>query len=122
MNRALIAVAILTIMPLTACQSVTKGAVNVAASLSGPTPTQARTLGQAEQAATLVTRAVDAAVNTGKLSRATLLKINSLSDAVHAALGDLQAANANNQSLNFAAFNAALDAWNTYTAANALPQ
>ena len=100
---------------LSGCAQLAAGAANIAATVTGSTPHQVKTLAEAEQTATLVTKAVDLAVNTGKLPRATLVELNSLSDGLHAALGALQQANANGQALNFAAFNAALAAYNAYT-------
>jgi hypothetical protein len=105
---------------LSGCANIAAGVTNIAATVAGSTPQQATTLAQAIQIADLVTKATDVAVNTGKLSRATLEEINALNDGVHAAIVNLEAANASGQSLNFAAFNAALQAFNAYTTANAV--
>jgi hypothetical protein len=78
-------------------------------------PTQ---LGLALQSATLVTQTTDLAVSSGKLNRATLERINQLSDAVHAAVGDLEKAQAAGRPLAFDSLNAALSAYNAYVAAN----
>lgn len=96
-------------------------AASVAQNLSTATPTQVTTLAEAEQAATLVTQAADTYVTTANPSRAKLLQIKALSDAVHVALGNLEAANAAGNSLVFASFNSALQAFNSYAAATATP-
>lgn len=114
------ATVIAAMIGLSGCTTVASGVANIAATVAGSTPQQATTLSQAVQTATLVTKAADLAVNTGKLSHATLLELNSLSDGVHAALTNLEAANSAGQSLNFASFNAALSAWNAYTTANGI--
>ena len=80
-------------------------------------PAAVTTLGDAEQAATLVTQAVDVAVKTGKLNRATLLQLQTYSNAVHAALTTLEQANTEGGTLVFATFNAAVAAFNSYSAA-----
>lgn len=119
MKRLALAVALS--LSLTGCVSLASGIANIAASVTSSTPSQVTTLSEAIQTATLATRAADVAVNTGKLSHATIIEINSLSDAIHAALGDLETANSQGKSLTFSSFNAALSAWNAYTTANAVP-
>jgi outer membrane lipoprotein SlyB len=111
-------VAICLAFSMSGCANIAAGLSNVAATVAGASPTQATTLGQAEQLATVATDAADVAVNTGKLPVATLKELAALNAAVHAAVTDLEAANAAGQSLNFAAFNAALQAFNAYKTAN----
>lgn len=77
-------------------------------------PASVTTLVEAEQSAILVTKAVDVYVNTGSPNRATLLKLQQLSNTVHAALVSLEQANAENKPLVFASFNAAVAAFNAY--------
>jgi hypothetical protein len=98
------------------CAASLETAGNIGQSVSTASPTQARTLAEALQTATLCTDAVDLYVRTGNPSRAALDELNILNDRVHSMLLDLQAANTRGQSLSFAAFNAALQAFNAYYA------
>lgn len=100
----------LALLVAPACSTV----ANLATSLSSSSVAQVNTLGDALQAATLVTRAVDLYVTTGHPDRGTLVELKALNEGLHTSLMDLQAANTRGQSLNFAAFNAALDAYNAY--------
>ena len=102
------------------CASTAAFLASTAASFSHNTPSQVTTLAQAVQVATLVTKAADVAVQTGKLDRPTLIEIGALSDALHSALQSLQAANSRGESLNYDAFNAALAAWNAYSTAKGI--
>lgn len=95
------------------------GCSPLAANLATSTPTQVTTLAEAEQAATLVTQAADTYVTTANPSQAQLVQIQALSNAVHAALTNLEAANAADNSLVFASFNSALQAFNAYAASTA---
>lgn len=104
------------------CTSLASGVATIATSLSSSSPSQANTLAGAEQAATLLTQAADVYVNSGvKISRAQLQEILLLSDAVHTALGTLERANAAGQSLDYAAFNAALSAYQSYATNENIP-
>ena len=105
----------LLVTPLAGCTTVASTVASIATDLSSSTSSQVTTLSEAIQAATLVTKAADTAVKTGKLDKSTLIEIRSLSNALHTALGDLEIANAQGKSLDYAAFNAALDAWNSYS-------
>jgi len=111
----------MAILALGGCTTIAAGIANVAATVTSSTPMQVTTLGEAIQASDLLTKAADVAVNTGKLNKATLQEINALSDGLHAALVNLEAANAAGKNLDFAAFNAALSAYNAYLTANAVP-
>lgn len=91
-------------------------AADLAASINGPIPNQATTLGDALQFATLATKATDVIVKDVKLSQAQLTQLNADSDALHAALVKLEADNSAGKALDFSAFNAGLAAYNTYTA------
>ena len=121
LRKIILAAAGVAAFSMSGCVGLASFATNVATSLSSSTPSQVTTLAEAEQAATLVTKAADVAVNTGKLNTGTLKEINALSDAVHAAIDDLEAANANGKSLNYAAFNAALKAYNAFMTSSAIP-
>jgi hypothetical protein len=122
LRRVLIATALaVSFTTMAGCAQMAAGVSGVAGAIAGPTPTQAHDLGTAQQSATLATQIVDTAVRTGKVPRAVLLELNALSDGLHAAVDDLEVANAAHQSLDFAAFNAALDAFNAYKTANAIP-
>lgn len=112
--RILIAAAAIA---LAGCTTTAQVAGNIGQALSSSTPSQVSTLADAVQAATLCTNAVDLYVNASGPSRATLLELQSLNDAVHKALTDLQAANAKGQSLVFATFNEALAAFQAYSSA-----
>ena len=96
------------------CADLAQVAGQTAQTLSSSTPSQVKTLADALQAATLATQAVDLYVNTANPSRATLLELQALNEGLHSALVQLQAANAANQSLALAVFNAALTAFNAY--------
>ena len=102
---------------LTACATVAKSVTSVAASLAGPVSGQATTLAQAIQLADLATKATKVTVDSVKLPKATLIQLSALNDGVHSALVDLETANTMGQSLSFASFNAALDAYNSYAVA-----
>lgn len=109
-----IAIALAIIIPLSGCTSLASFTANVATELSSSTPTQVKTLADAERVATLATKAATIAVDTGKFSRAQLLQLQKLNDGLHVALVDLNAANKEGNSLVYAGFNAALDAFNAY--------
>jgi hypothetical protein len=99
---------LLLLVGTSGCTSLAQFAATTATNMSSSTPAQAT------QAATLVTKAVDIAVNTGKLDRATLIELDALNEGVHAAWLNLKAANDSGHSLVFASFNAALDAFRAY--------
>lgn len=112
LRTLLFAAALGIAIPLAACQTLSQ----VATSFSTSTPRQVNTLAEALQAATLATLAVDAYVNTASPNRATLVELQTLNNGLHTALVNLQAANANGQSLALAAFNEALAAFRSYAA------
>lgn len=89
--------------------------------LTSPSTTQARTLAEALQGAKIATDTVDFAVRNHPMSQATYQQMNKLNEAVHTALEDLYKANAAGQSLSFAAFNVAYDAFVAYSAQNGIP-
>ena len=105
---------LIVLLTLGGCASVAQEVTAIATSLSSSTPSQVTTLADAVNAATLATNAADVAVQTGKLDKPTLIEIRALSDALHIALNGLEVANSNGRSLDYAAFNAALQAWNAY--------
>lgn len=115
-----IALALVLILPLAGCTSVASLVSSTAASMSSTTPTEVRTLAEAEQAATLVTKAVDLYVRTGHPSRATLLELKALSDGVHAAIVELDQAQKNGKSLTYDSVNAALLAFSAYSTAKGI--
>ena len=114
LRRLPLAVALSAALIASGCTTLASAVSTVAQNVSSSTPTQVTTFADATAAADLVTRAVDVYVNTGNPSRATLLEIQALSNSVHAAFLDLQAANDKGQSLVFASFNASLSAFNAY--------
>lgn len=114
MKTFLVSVAFASVLACGGCASVASFAANIGAASSSTTPTQVKTLAAAVQTATLVTKGADAAINAHHFSRPVLLEINALNDGVHTALTDLEAENAKGHNLDFAAFNAALAAYNKY--------
>lgn len=117
-----IAATLAAALSVSACADLAQFAANTATSLSSSSPGQVTTYGTATAAATLATRTVDLAVNTLHLDEATLTELNSLNEALHAAWLKLKAANDAGQSLNFAAFNAALAAYQSYRTAQGIPE
>lgn len=101
-------------LSLSGCAQMASLFADAGAATTPPTIAQVSTLADAVQAATVATQAVDLYVNTAKPTPAMLKQLNADNEAVHSALKDLEAAQAAGQNLNFAAFNAALDAYNTY--------
>lgn len=117
MNRKLLTIALVVAIGggNTGCTTLAQWTAGAAQSLSSSTPTQVSTYADAVLAADGVTKLADTAVNTGKLSRPVLVEIGVLSDGVHNAFVAIKAANDAGQSLDFAALNAALAAWVSYT-------
>lgn len=115
MNKTLRIIALSAAIGLGGCASIASGLSTIATNISSSTPTQVRTLAEAERVATLVTKAATVAVNTGTLSRAQLMELDKLNEGVHAALSDLNQTQKEGGSLAYGAFNAALDAFNAYT-------
>jgi PBP1b-binding outer membrane lipoprotein LpoB len=112
--RSLVPLVLLGALALGGCTTTAQVAANVAQSLSSSTPSQVTTLAEAQLGATTFTKLSDAAVNSGKLSRDQLNTVNDISEKVHKALTDLETANANGQSLTFAAINESLNLWRSY--------
>lgn len=113
-------VATLALTPLLASCNTLSALSGVAASLKGPIPGQATTLSEAVQIADLATNLTKSAVDTFKFPKATLQELSALNDGLHSAVVSLERANANHQALDFASFNAALSAYNSYAAANGI--
>lgn len=107
-------------LSLSGCTSLAQVTANVATSLSSSTPTQVTTLAEAINAADLITNSAKVAVDTGRLDAATMKEIDTLSTAVHTALVQLEAANTAGKSLSYAAFQAALDAYLSYSTAEGI--
>lgn len=115
MKRLILALALCAPLALSAgCTTIASGLSSIATNISSTTPTEVKTLADAERVATLVTRAATVAVNTGKLNKGQLNQIRALSNGVYAALDDLHTAQKNGASLVYVSFNAAMDAWNAY--------
>ncbi len=104
---------LLLILVLCGCSTV----AGVAQSMSSSSPTQVTTLSDAVAAATLMTRAVDAYVATGHPSKPVLVELQTLNEGLHTSLIGLEKADAAHQSLAIAAFNEALSAFESYSAA-----
>lgn len=97
------------------CASVASFVASSATSLSSATPSQVTTLAEAVQAADLVTKGVDVYITSGApITKGQLQQVQIMNNVLHGALGDLLAANAAGKSLDYAAFNAALNAYQAY--------
>ena len=116
----LLSLAFVAVLGLSGCTSVASFVAQTATSLSSSTPSQVTTLAEAYQAATLVTTAADIAVNSGKLTRPQLLMVQALRGTLRTALNTLQDASNKGQSLDYAAFDAALQGWNSYATAQGI--
>lgn len=86
----------------------------VAGCATANAPTSASTLAEAEQSATLATKAVDVYVNSASVNRADLLKIQQGNNVIHSALLTLEADRKAGTPLSFSAFNAAVASFNSY--------
>lgn len=102
---------LILVIGLSGCSTVAQ----FATSLSSPTASQATTLAEADLAADTIVKVTKVAVDTNKLDVGELTEIQALRQGVRTALDDLHKANTAGQSVNYAAFNAALDAYNAYT-------
>lgn len=124
MRRALFAAA--CIVMLSGCTSMGSLLSGLAVSATSATPSQAKTLAEATQAATLAEHALDLYVTTGNPSPAVLHQLQVLVPAVHNALVKVEDANrAGNSALTAAAlgaFNEALAAYASYSALQGVPQ
>ena len=96
------------------CASLAQSVSSIATNLSSSTPSQVTSLGEANQAAKIVTDAVDVYVRTGTVSRTTLIQLQKLNKGVHDALVALNQANSAGNPLAYGAFNAALAAFNDF--------
>lgn len=85
--------------------------------LTSQTSAQVATLADAEQAATVATRAADLWVVNARPSRSHLIKLRQLNEAVHTALQMLEQDRLAGKSLAFGGYNAALQALTAFTAA-----
>lgn len=112
MKRIIATILLAATVTLGGCSTVAQLATN----MSTAGPHDATTFADATLAATIATQATDTAVNTGKLDRATLMQLSTMNDMVHGAWLVLKAANDRGQSLEFATFNAALQAFQAYEA------
>lgn len=103
-------------MSLAGCGSLISAGITAGGQAAPSVPNQVTTLAAAEQAATLITKATQAYVDSAKLTPAQLQQISADSDTLHTAITTLESQSAQGVALNFAAVNAALAAWNTYSA------
>lgn len=97
------------------CTAIAAWTAGVAQNLSSSTPSQVTTYADAVVVVDAFTKTADAYVQTGKATPTQLDAIDAISDKVHDAFTKLKAANAAGQSLDFAALNAALALWSSYT-------
>jgi len=97
-------------------------AINGGLALSSSAPAQVQTYAGATKAAEIATRTLDVVVNSANFDRATLEEMNLLNEGLHSSWLALKAANDNNQSLVFGAFNAALTAYKLFIAKHAIKE
>jgi FixJ family two-component response regulator len=83
-------------------------------------PTDATTLANVLQTATLATKAVDVYVQTGNPNAATLAELKKLNDDVHTQVVALQQDQAAGRALSYTLFNAAMDAFVAYANQNGI--
>ena len=109
------AIALIALTSLGGCGTTLSG---LAVSLTSPSPTQVKTLAEAEQASTVAENALDIYVNSGAANQATLAEIKTLVTDLHTELKKFEAANSAGNSVavqaEVDAFNAALSALNGY--------
>ena len=86
-----------------------------ATNLSSETPSQVTTLADADLAADTIVKLTKTAVDSGTLDAGELTEIQALRTGVRSALDALNTANAKGQSIDFASFNAALQAYQAYS-------
>lgn len=124
MRHALIAA--VCCLALSGCADMGSLLSGVAVSATSATPTQAKTVAEATQAATAAEHALDFYVVHGNPSPAVLQELKILVPAVHNALVKVEDANrAGNSVLAAAAmsaFNEALAAYKSYSAFQGVPQ
>lgn len=113
--RSKLILATLLAVSLGGCTSTAQLVASTATSLSSSTPNQASTLAEATLAADTLVKLTKVAVDTNTLDAGELTQLQALRAGVRSALDALYKANQANQSLSFAAFNAAIDAYNAYT-------
>lgn len=114
------ALTVASMIALAGCASTAQFVSNTATNLSQSSPSQAKTLGEALLASTLITKTADAYVVTAKPSPAVRAQIGVLNEGLHTALVNLQRANANGLNLALAAFNEALTAFRSYATATGI--
>lgn len=103
------------------CADIAGGVISTAQATTTETPSQEQAYADITISVDLATRTVDLAVASGKFNKATLTELGSLNDTVHAAWVKLRDAHAAHQSLNFAALNAALAAFDAYRSTHGIP-
>lgn len=116
MRLTVIAAIAAVCLSLAGCGSLISAGITAGGQAAPAVPNQVTSIAEAEQAATLITKATQAYVDNAKLTKAQLVQISADSDALHSAITTLESQNGQGVALNFAAVNAALAAWNTYTA------
>lgn len=117
-KSVIVAGAIAALVGLSGCQTVAEIASNVAVSTSTAGPTQAKTVGEAEQAMKLIEDGLDVYVTSGAASPAVLNELQVLVPAAHNALVKVETANRAGDNVAMAAalsvFNEALAAVHNY--------
>lgn len=119
-KHVMIGAAVAVLITTSGCTTVAQWTADTAQSLSSSTPTQVSTLADAEIAAKGVHQAISLAANSGKMTRAQLGTLGTVNDNLNKAMTDLETANANGQSLAFAALNEVLAQWISYSTAQGI--
>lgn len=121
----LLPLALACAMALGGCSTVGQALSGLVVSVTSATPSQAKTVAEATQAATLVEQSLDLYVKNGHPSPAVLQELQVLVPAVHNTLVRAQQANASGNSAltaaALAAFNEATSAANSYETLQGVP-
>ena len=107
---------------LAGCTSIASGLSTVATDLSTSSPSQVSTYYDATTAANLAFQTIGVAATLPGVSHAQLIELQSLNEAVHSAWLVLKAANDAGQSIDYAAFNAAFAAYQSYCVSQGIPE
>lgn len=121
MKRYFLAPLLALSLSVSGCTSLASFVAGTATSMSTQTPSQVTTLAEADLAADTIVRLARVAVDTDKLDAGTLKEMQALRQGLRDALDVLHAANDHGQSISFASFNAALQAYRAYATVKGLP-
>lgn len=105
--------------------SISSTVIDTVVDMSTAGPSDFKTYEAATAAADLATNTIDLAAVNAKLfglSKAVLITLNDLNEAIHNAWLDLKVAHDSHKSMNFAAFKAAFDAYQAFRVRENIPQ